>query len=438
MEVGSCFFKEVKMIYLDNSSTTKQADEVTKVMMDVMSNDFGNPSSLHALGLSAEKRVTAARKAFAASVGARPDEILFNSGGTEGDNTVLFGIAEARKHQGKKIITSAVEHPAILEACKILEHRGFDVRYIGVDRECHLDMEQLRTELFGAGAGAGDGAAAECIDAARSKSAAECIDAARSKSDAECIDAARSKNDEKTTLVSIMTVNNETGAIMPIREIADMAHKAGALMHTDAVQGYGKVNMRGIDADFISVSGHKIHGPKGIGALYARKGINLPPYIVGGGQERNMRSGTENVPAIAGFGTACELMEKDFANANANMAKVRQYLLDGIRTQIQDIRINSPEDGAASVLNVSFLGTRGEVILHTLEGDEIYVSTGSACSSNKKGQSHVLTAMGLSDKEIEGALRFSFSRYNTIEEMDIVLDRLSAAVARFRKLGSYR
>lgn len=379
------------MIYLDNSSTTKQADEVTRVMTEVMSEDFGNPSSLHALGLSAEKRVTAARKAIASSMSAKPDEIFFNSGGTEGDNTVLFGIAEVRKHQGKKIITSAVEHPAILEACKVLEHRGFDVRYIGVDANCQLDMKQLASEL-----------------------------------------------DDQTTLVSVMTVNNETGAIMPIKEIAEMAHKAGALMHTDAVQGYGKVSLKNTGADFITVSGHKVHGPKGIGAMYARKGINLPAFIVGGGQEKNIRSGTENVPAIAGLGTACELMGKDFVKTNAEMAQVRGYLLQGICDQIKDIRVNSPEFGAASVLNVSFLGTRGEVILHTLEEDEIYVSTGSACSSNKKGQSHVLTAMGLNDREIEGAMRFSFSRYNTIAEMDIVLDRLNAAVTRFRKLGSFR
>ena len=183
----------------------------------------------------------------------------------------------------------------------------------------------------------------------------------------------------------------------------------------------------------ISVSGHKIHGPKGSGALWIDKAVHIPPFLVGGGQESGMRSGTENVPAIAGIGKAAELaMEKNTA------ADVRNYLLEGLKTEIEDIKINSPEDGCPSVLNVSFLGTRAEVLLHTLEQDQIYVSTGSACSSNKKGQSHVLKAMGLSDKEIEGAIRFSFSRFNTIEEMDQVLEKVKGAVTRFRRLGSFR
>ncbi|MGN0734125.1 MAG: cysteine desulfurase family protein [Emergencia sp.] len=379
------------LVYLDNSATTRQYNEVTEAMMRAMENCYGNPSSLHTLGYESEKVVKNARKIIAQSLGASDDEIIFTSCGTESDNTALYGIAHSRRRQGNKIITSRVEHPAVLEACKVLEREGFQVEYIGVDSKCRLDMDALQAAI-----------------------------------------------DENTVLVSIMNVNNETGTIMPISEISKI--KRNAVLHTDAVQGYGKVDLKNCRADMISVSAHKIHGPKGMGALYVRKGINLPAYLSGGGQERGYRSGTENVPGIVGFGKAVELAFSDFQGRVSAMGKARKYLLDGIRDRIKDVIINSPEDGAASVLNVSFLGTRGEVLLHTLEQDRIYVSTGSACSSNKKGkgQSHVLTAMGLKPKEIEGAIRFSFSEFNTVREMDYVLDRLESAVSRFRRLGSFR
>ena len=388
----------VNMIYLDNSATTRQADEVTDVMIRTMQEDFGNPSSLHDLGLNAQNIVTGARRTVARSFGGSPEEVFFTSGGTEGDNTVLECVAHARKHQGSRIITTKVEHPAVLEACSRLEKEGFDVVYIGVDSKCRLDMEAFAEAL----------------------------------------------NDD-TILVSVMAVNNETGTIMPVRRIAEMSHQKGALFHTDAVQAYGKIPVDQTGADFVTISGHKIHGPKGIGAMYVKKGIHIPPFIVGGGQERGQRSGTENVPGIAGLGRAWELASEELQGIQRGgedrMRTARERLLSGIRDSIDDILVNSPEDpaeGTSSVLNVSFLGTRGEVILHTLEEDGIYVSTGSACSSNKKGQSHVLGAMGLRPKEIEGALRFSFSRYNTAEEMDIVLDCLKKAVVRFRRLGSFR
>ena len=378
------------MIYLDNSATTRQADEVTEAMIRVMREDFGNPSSLYPLGLAAQNLVTKARGQVAGKLSVSPDEITFTSCGTEGDNSVIFGTARARRHQGRKIITTKVEHPAVLEACKVLEDQGYQIVYLPVDGRGMPDLDLLKEEL-----------------------------------DGSCI------------LVSMMAVNNETGSILPVREAAAMAHEAGALFHTDAVQAFGKVDLKRDFADFITISGHKILGPKGIGATYVRKGVNLPPRMVGGGQEKNRRSGTENVPGIVGLGTAASLLSEEDVRIQQS---VSGYLLRGIRDQIKDIRVNSPEgeDRAPSVLNVSFLGTRGEVILHTLEGDGICVSTGSACSSNKKGRSHVLSAMGLSEKEIEGAIRFSFCRYNTIEEMDVVLDRLKAAVTRFRRLGSFR
>lgn len=377
------------IVYLDNSATTRQYDQVTEVMTRAMRDIYGNPSSLHAMGLAAEKEVRGARKAVASSLSCREEEIVFTSGGTESDNTAIFGVARARRREGRRIITTRVEHPAVLEACKVLEQDGCDVVYIDVDDQCRLNMDQLKDAV----------------------------------------------NDE-TVLISVMAVNNEVGTIMPLSDVA--AAKGRALFHADAVQGYGKVALHNTGADLISLSSHKIHGPKGVGALYIRKGVNLPAFMVGGGQEKHRRSGTENVPAIIGFGEASRLAEQRFDQRVSAMALARRRLLDGLRDQIGDIRINSPEDGAASVLNVSFLGCRGEVLLHTLEQDGIYVSTGSACSSNKKGRSHVLAAMGLSDKEIEGAIRFSFSEFNTPEEMDYVTEKVKSAVERFRRLGSFR
>ncbi|MBR3147544.1 MAG: cysteine desulfurase [Eubacterium sp.] len=391
-------FTDMETVYLDNSSTTRQADEVTELIYEISRNEFGNPSSLHSIGFSAEKLVEAARKEFAVSIGADPSEVTFNSGGTEGDNTVLLEAARAKKHDGNRIVISAVEHPAVMESAAKLAHDGFDIVKVGTGSDGKVDMDELRDAV----------------------------------------------NDD-TILVSVMTVNNETGAVMPVQEITEIAHSHGALMHTDAVQAYGKIDMsvytsrmKGEGVDFITVSSHKIHGPKGVGALYQKKGSELPPFIVGGGQEKNRRSGTENVPGIAGFGKACSLAASCRDESYNRVSEARDYLLAGIRDRIPDVLVNSPEDGLPYVLNVSFLGTRGEVILHTLEQDGIFVSTGSACSSNKKGLSYVLSELGRAPKEIEAAIRFSFCRYNTVDEMDYVLDKVENAVKNFRRLGSFR
>lgn len=388
-------------VYLDNSATTKPYDKAVDVMTKVLREDFGNPSSLHTLGIAAEKYVKQARKSLAQSLGAKEDEVFFTSCGTEADVTALMGAATARKHRGKKIITTKVEHPAILEPCRKLESMGYEVEYIDVDKKCRLDTEQLKNALT-----------------------------------------------EDTILISVMGVNNEVGTVMPLKEIIQFKdkynkeHGTEILMHTDAVQAFGKIPLnvngehRGID--LISVSGHKIHGPKGIGGLYIRKGLTVPPLLMGGGQEGHMRSGTENTAGIAGFGEAINLTFDNFDERIAKMAAAKTRLLDAIQAEIKDIIINSPDDAAPSVLNISFMGTRGEVLLHTLEADGIFVSTGSACSSNKKGQSHVLSAMGLKHKEIEGAIRFSFSEFNTLEEMDYTAEKVKQAVTRFRKLGSFR
>lgn len=384
-------------VYLDNSATTKPYREVTAAVLRYMEEDYGNPSSLHRMGITAEKAMKEARKSVALSLGVKEEEIYFTSGGTEADNTALFGAAQARKKRGNKIITSSIEHPAILESCRKLEESGFRIVYLPVNRYGQIDMQTLEREL-----------------------------------------------DEQTILITVMHVNNEVGSIQPVAEIIDLKKRAidkyntEILLHTDAVQSYGKLTLPMSGIDMLSVSGHKIHGPKGAGALYIRKGLNLQPFLFGGGQERGFRSGTENVPAAAGFGIAAELSRKNLKQRIETMEKVKTYLAAGIRAEISDVSFNSMEDGSPAILNISFMGVRGEVLLHTLEQSGIYVSTGSACSSRKKGQSHVLKAMGLSDREIEGAIRFSFSEFNTVDEMEYVLDQLKNAVLKFRKLGSFR
>ena len=387
------------MIYLDNSATTRQYPEVTREMLRYMDEFYGNPSSLYQLGVDSEKAVKKARTALQKAIGMEDGRVYFTSGGTEADNMAIFGAARALKRRGRRIVTTAVEHPAVLECCKELEKQGFEVIYVGVDRNCRLDIDALRSAV----------------------------------------------NDE-TILVSMMHVNNEAGTIMPVNEVKQIMKEKDApgIFHCDAVQSFGKLQLCS-DADVISVSGHKIHGPKGTGAICIREGVNIPAFICGGGQESGKRSGTENVPAIAGFGLAAEMSEHGRRENSASMAQMRQRLISQLTASIDNIVINSPETAGenageccSSLLNISFLGTRGEVLLHTLEQDGIYVSTGSACSSNKKGQSHVLKAMGLKDKEIEGTLRFSFGRMNSIEEIDIAADKVAAAVKRFRRLGSLR
>ncbi len=387
------------MIYLDNSATTRQYPEVTREMLRYMDEFYGNPSSLYQLGVDSEKAVKKARTALQKAIGMEDGRVYFTSGGTEADNMAIFGAGRALKRRGRRIVTTAVEHPAVLECCKELEKQGFEVIYVGVDRNCRLDIDALRSAV----------------------------------------------NDE-TILVSMMHVNNEAGTIMPVNEVKQIMKEKDApgIFHCDAVQSFGKLQLCS-DADVISVSGHKIHGPKGTGAICIREGVNIPAFICGGGQESGKRSGTENVPAIAGFGLAAELSEHGRRESSASMAQMRQRLISQLTASLDDIVINSPETAGenageccSSLLNISFLGTRGEVLLHTLEQDGIYVSTGSACSSNKKGQSHVLKAMGLKDKEIEGTLRFSFGRMNSIEEIDIAADKVAAAVKRFRRLGSFR
>lgn len=399
------------MIYLDNSATTKPLPAVTAAVLSAMEEDFGNPSSLHRLGLTAEKTLKAARKAVAQSLGVKDSEITFTGSGTEADNTALFGMARAGSRRGKKIITSDGEHPAVLEACRALSEQGFQVVAIGTDHQGFPDLKELEDELT-----------------------------------------------EDTILVSMMAVNNELGTVFPIQEISRLVRsKTKALLHTDGVQAYGKVNMAlgsGL-VDAASISAHKVHGPKGIGALWVRDSLHLQPFVYGGGQEKGFRSGTENMPGIAGFGAAAEILLKEGLDRQKAMADARARLLEGLMAEIPDITVNSPSkvylgsgipyaDGSfaeedilccPAILNVSFLGCRGEVLLHSLEQKDIYVSTGSACSSNsKKKGSHVLQAAGLSFEQVEGAIRFSLSGDNTPEQMDQVVSELKTIVTSMRRL----
>lgn len=376
-------------VYLDNSATTRQYDEVTNVMIEMMKENFGNPSSLHKMGLCSEKELKKARKRLEEAMNASLFEIYFSSGGTEGDNTAIAGACRSKKRFGKRIITSKIEHPAVLETFKRMEEEGFEAVYIDVDKKGLIDIEALKSAV-----------------------------------------------NDNTILISLMHVNNEVGTVQPIDEVA--ANKRNAIFHTDAVQSFGKIPLITENVDIITVSGHKIHGPKGIGGIAIKKGLNISPLILGGGQEKHFRSGTENMPACVGLGLAAEMTCENLNEKMRKMSEVRSYLLQGIKEEIKDIKINSPDNSCPSILNISFLGTRGEVILHSLEQSNIFVSTGSACSSNKGGGSHVLKAMGLSQKEIDGAIRFSFNSFNTIKEMDYVIEKTKDAVNRFRRLGSFR
>lgn len=384
-------------VYLDNSATTRQSDRVTEVMLRTARDTFGNPSSLHRLGVQAEKVVKEARRTIASQIHADPEEVFFCSGGTEADNTAVFGAVKAGRRRGSRIITSAIEHPAVLESCREMERQGFELVCLPVDDRGIVDLQALKNEL-----------------------------------------------NDNTILVSVMHVNNETGAVQPVEEIGVMVRECeNALFHCDAVQSFGKlpVDVRAAGIDLLSASGHKIHGPKGTGFLYVRRGVHIPPCQFGGGQEKGFRSGTENVPGIAGLAAAAEDMGKRLTENLEKAAGLSGRLIRSIRESIEDVRINSPVEESVPgerawlpyIVNVSFKGCRGEVLLHMLEQEGIFVSTGSACSSHKKDTSHVLAAMGRS-AEAEGALRFSLSADNEPEEMDYVVEKLAEAVRQHRKM----
>lgn len=368
-------------VYFDNSATTRVLPEVRAIMNEAMDLEYGNPSSLHQKGVNAEKYIAASKQTFAKLFKVKESEIVFTSGGTESNNLAIFGAARANRRAGRHLITTKIEHPCVKNPMKQLEEEGYEVTYLTTDTAGHISPEEL-------------------ADALR----------------------------EDTILVSIMYVNNEIGAVEPIGEAAKLIHEKSphALFHVDAIQAFGKYRIcpARMGIDLMSVSGHKFHGPKGTGVLYVGKDAKISPLILGGGQQNGMRSGTENVPGIAGIGVAAEAAYANFEEKRAHETALKDALIDAME-KLPDVQVNSlrGEAGAPHIVSVTFKGVRSEVLLHSLEDRGIYVSAGSACSSNKTGKasrkaaSDTLKAIGLSDELAGSTLRFSFSRDNTMEEV---------------------
>jgi len=374
----------MREIYLDNSATTCALPEVVDVIRECLTCKYGNPSSLHQKGLEAEKILRYARSTVAESICAKEKNIVFTASGTEANNLAIQGIARAYVRAGKHLITTSIEHPSVLNTFKALEEEGFDASYLNVNSEGVIDIEDLKAAIR-----------------------------------------------KDTILVSIMYVNNEVGSILPVINIGDILKKSGhkIYFHVDAVQAYGKLPMADLMeyADLVTLSAHKIHGPKGIAALYVSDGTRLKAIIHGGGQERGLRSGTENVPGAAGFAAAIKAINEGDA---LHLKDLKSMLAKGITDALPNAVINGPipEEGAPHILNVSFKGIRGEVLLHALEREGIYVSTGSACSSKRQKVSHVLKAMNLSNALCESAIRFSLSVFNDEEDIKYTVDVLKRIV----------
>ncbi|WP_160672796.1 cysteine desulfurase family protein [Clostridium sp. C8-1-8] len=377
-------------VYFDNSATTKPIDEVIEAMNYGMREFYGNPSSLHKMGIKCDRELLSCREILANIINCTKEEIYFTSGGSESNNMIIKGLTKPGNH----IIISGFEHPSVLSTCKELEEHGVKVTYLDVDNFGQIDIEQLEESI--------------CKD---------------------------------TVLVSIMHVNNEIGAVQDLEKIGKLVKERSkrAKFHVDAVQSFGKfkIDIKKSKIDSLSVSAHKIHGPKGTGFCYVRKGLSLAPLVSGGGQEKGFRSGTENLPAVMGMVKAAQIIYKNIDDKFNRTLELKRYFISRLE-DVKDIRINSPLNDNISpyILNVSFVGVRAEVLLHLLEEKDIYVSTGSACSSrhiSTKG-SHVLNAIGLSEKEITGAIRFSFSSFNTIEEVDYVIEVLKNSLTFLRRV----
>lgn len=375
-------------VYLDHAATTPVHPEVLGKMCRFLEVTFGNPSSLHFYGRAAKQQLETARRRVAALLGAQPEEIIFTSGGTESDNLAIMGTAFARRSKGSHIITSAIEHHAVLDTCKMLARDGFDVTFLPVDKDGIVDPSDVQKTIR-----------------------------------------------RDTILITIMHANNEIGTIEPIPEIGRIAREHEVTFHTDAVQtaGYIPLNVDALGVDLLSLSAHKIYGPKGVGALYVRKGTRILPLMHGGGQEREYRPGTENLPGIVGLGKAAEIVARDLPGESARYRMLRDRLIRGIQERIPDARLNGhPERRLPHNVNFSFRGTKGECLLVGLDQQGIAVSTGSACSSGASQLSHVLTAIGLSPEVGAGTIRMTVGRSNTEEDIDYVLDVLVDLVKRLR------
>ena len=376
--------------YLDNSATTKCFDEVIEAVESEMRDFYGNPSSMHNKGFEAEKKIRETTKLIASTLKCNESEIVYTSGGTESDNMALIGIARAYKRSGNHIIVSAIEHAAILQTAEYLKEEGYEISYLSTDENGTVDLEELGSLVR-----------------------------------------------EDTILVSIMAVNNEIGTVQPIEEISKIIKRRNpnVIFHVDAVQGYGKVKIipGKMGIDLMSVSGHKIHGPKGVGFLYVSYKVKIKPIIFGGGQQKALRSGTENVCGIVGLGAAIKRVFEGFDEDNERMSSLRDYLIGRIE-EINDVKINgNPDARAPHIVSASVRGVRAEVLLHALEEKGIYVSSGSACATNKPAVSATLKAINLDKDLLESTIRFSFSVLTTKEEVEYAADNLAACIETLRK-----
>lgn len=381
----------MRQVYLDNSATTPIKGDVLKEMLPFLTENYGNASSLYTPGLIARRALDEAREKVATLINAKPNEVYFTGCGSESDNWVLKGVASALKNKGNHIITTVTEHPAMLRTCEYLEKNGYEVTYLGIDDQGRLKPEELEAAIK-----------------------------------------------ETTILVSIMMVNNEIGTIHPIKELAAISKKHGVLFHTDAVQALGNVpiDVKDLGVDFLSMSAHKIYGPKGVGGLYIRRGAKLGTLIFGGGQESGKRAGTENVAGIVGFGKAAELAMNGLDEHIKHSTEIRNYLADKLTSEIPDIIINgSMENRHPGNLNVTFKYIEGESILIQMDACGICISTGSACSSKSLKPSHVLSALGVPDELIHGTIRFSVGDFTTKEDIDYTVECTKKVVAWLRDLS---
>ena len=372
--------------YLDNSATTKCCKSATDKMVELLTSEYGNPSSLHMKGVIAENEVTLARKKIAKTLKVQDKEILFTSGGTESNNLAIIGSAMANQRAGRHIITTAIEHASVLNPMEYLKENGFEITYLGVDKNGHISLNELKDSIR-----------------------------------------------DDTILVSIMQINNEIGAIEPVEEAGRIIKAANhpIIFHVDAIQSYGKLVIRPqkLNCDLLSVSGHKIHGPKGSGFLFIKDKTKIKPIIFGGGQQKGMRSGTENVPAIAGLGIACEQIYDNFDEKIQNLYHLRELFIDRV-SQIDGVSINGStgRDSAPHIVSTSIRGVRAEVMLHALEDKQIYVSAGSACSSNKPSISSTLKSIGVEQSLLDSTIRFSFCVNTTEDEIIYATDMMAEIV----------
>ena len=384
-------------VYFDSAATGKVLPEAVETMVKAMTEVYGNPSSASILGIEAGNVLKKAQEDIARIINAEPSEIYFTSGGTEGDNWAIFGTAYGYKRSGKHIITTNTEHPAINLPLEALKEEGFEIEKIGVDEKGYIDIEELKSKIR-----------------------------------------------KDTILVSVILVNNETGTVQDIEKIGQAVKEVNndTLLHADAVQAFGKmkIDVKNSKIDMLSASGHKFGAPRGTGIFYMKKGLKVKPLMYGGGQQLNQRPGTENVAGAAAIAKAAEVCYKNLEENNEKIREIKKYIADRVLTEIPNTFINgdSIEKASPYVLNIGFMGLRSEVLLHALEAEGIYVSAGSACNSKKKVRSSVLSAMGKSDEEIEGSIRLSFSKFNTMEEAEYAVEKLKEQAALLRRFNRKR